>query len=376
MRKEKKEKIKSGTMMMSKSKKDRTDSFEGIAIETPVAESSSMLSGDSPRHSSSPDPVDVPSTASTPASPPDPDSISSTTRTPLSKDPFDMSPTSSTSSPPDPYSLSPTTSTPLPSDPLDISPLTSSTPNESANASEEGISIASRLGLSAAGFAVVILAVCSASKRRRTKSEIISKDPALDGYESIISDESGVFEFAVQNGAALNANGQGGAGGGRTPWIAWSRLTTDYFKDPSRQQPQPQPRSSGGEMSENELSKILWGSAVSSRGFFRRQGARIRRHVFNNRSNDEEATLEDDSTIECNEHTADNLVTQFGGKIESGQIAGGPKDYVGNEAEAISVFQKASEAVEWAFYRHRRCNCRHCVWSVQASELGLEQCNE
>jgi hypothetical protein len=79
-----------------------------------------------------------------------------------------------------------------------------------------------RVGLGA-GFAVVILAVCSASKRRRmTESGIFFKDSALDGGESIISVDSGVVEFAVQNGATLNTNGREKAGSGRKPSLSWT----------------------------------------------------------------------------------------------------------------------------------------------------------
>jgi hypothetical protein len=290
-RKEKKEHIRG----MSKSgKKNRKDSSEEIAEEARIAEPSSVPSGDSLRSSSPPEPVDV----------------SSTPRTALPLDSNSMSPTIDVS---DPNSISPTTSAPSPLGPFDISPTTSSTPIESMDASAEGISVASRLGLSAAGFAVVILAVCSASKRRRTESGVMFKDSALDGGESIISVDSGVVEFAVQNGATLNANGRGKAGGGRKP-----TTIMDRFKDPSRQSSQV--RSFGDEMSEHERSNILWGSTLSSRGFFRRQSDRIRRHVFDNSSNDGDVTLEDDSTIEGKEHTeADNSAPRKGTKSESDQ---------------------------------------------------------
>ena len=95
-------------------------------------------------------------------------------------------------------------------------------------------------------------------------------------------------------------------------------------------------------MSEHERRNILWGSTVSSRGLFR-----FRRHVFDNRSNDGDATLEDDATIEGKEHTeADKSAPHPGRKsesdqitggpidtIESDQITGGPMNTVGNEAE-------------------------------------------
>lgn len=291
-RKQKKDHIKG---MSKAGKKDRKDSFEGMAKEARVVEPSSILS-------------------------PDSINISSTPITELHLDPNSLSPTTSTTSPPGPF---------------DISPTSTSTPNESVNASEEeissekGISMASRLGLSAAGFAVVILAVCSASKRRRTESEIMFKDSALDGGESIISVDSGVVGFSVQNGATLNVNEGGGAGCGRKPSTSWPRSTIDRFKDPSSQD-----RSFGDEMSEHERSNILWGSAISSRGFFRRRSARIRRNVFDNRSNDGDATLEDDSTIEGKAHTeVDNSAPRTGTKSESDQIAGGSINPVGNEAE-------------------------------------------
>jgi hypothetical protein len=287
-RKEKKEHIRG---MSKSSKKNRNDSSEAR-----VAEPSSMPSSDSLRSSSPPDSVD----------------ISSTPRTAL---------------PLDSNSISPTTSATPPSDPFDISPTTSSTPIESVDASTEGISMASRLGLSAAGFAVVILAVCSARKRRRTESGIMFKDSALDGGESIVSVDSGVVEFVAQNGSTLNVNRREKAGGGRKP-----STIMDRFRNQSRQPSQA--RSFGDEMSEHERSSILWGSTVSSRGFFRRQSARIRRHVSDNRSNDGDATLEDDSTIEGKEHIeADNSATRPGRKSEYDQIMGGPMDTVGNEAE-------------------------------------------
>jgi hypothetical protein len=299
-RKEKKEHI-GGTSMSKSGKKNRKDSFEGIAEEARVAEPSSMPSGDSLRSSSPPDSVDD----------------SSTPRTALPLDSNSILPTTSATSPSGPFDVS---------DPNSISPTTSAA-SPSVDASAETISMTSRLGLSAAGFAVVILAVCSASKRRRTENGVMFKDSALDGGESIISVESGVVEFAVQNGATLNANARGKAGGGRKP-----STIMDRFKYQSRQPSQA--RSFGAEMSEHERINILWGSTVSSRGFFRRQSARIRRHVFDNRSSDGDVTLEDDSTLEGKDHTeADNSAPRPGRKSESDQIAGGPMDTVGNEAE-------------------------------------------
>ena len=155
----------------------------------------------------------------------------------------------------------------------------------------EGISVGKMLGISAAGMAVAIFALASATKRRRHKDDMaVPTDPALDGCESIISEDTANLDFVVQKDAVFNTAVSRCRDLNRS--ATWLRPTiimsssskeSDALQPPFRTFPGDSP----------------FRSAVSSTGFFRRQSSFFRRRNFENENDLGDGTFDDDSMIEA-----------------------------------------------------------------------------